>query len=97
MKGTKAKKKAKQDLKGIGAALAEIEDLIRRHPLKKGSKGQPVKVVQGLLGNKGFYRYKVDGDFGRLTHKAVVEFQKRRLLYVDGIVGPNTWKALLRK
>lgn len=97
LKGTKAKKKAKQDLKGIGAALAEIEDLIRRHPLKKGSKGQPVKVVQGLLGNKGFYRYKVDGDFGRLTHKAVVEFQKRRLLYVDGIVGPNTWKALLRK
>ena len=71
--------------------------MIRRHPLKKGSKGQPVKVVQGLLGNKGFYRYKVDGDFGRLTHKAVVEFQKRRLLYVDGIVGPNTWKALLRK
>ena len=96
LKGTKAKKTAKQDVKGIAAAFAEIEALVTAHPLKKGSKGAAVKVVQQLLAAKGLYRYKIDSDFGKRTRKAVVEFQKRRLLYVDGIVGPNTWKALLR-
>jgi len=97
LKGTKAKKTVKQNKKGIAAAFAEIEELVTSRPLKKGSKGAAVKVVQQLLAAKGFYRYKVDSDYGKLTKKAVVEFQKRRLLYVDGIVGPNTWKALLRK
>ena len=96
LKGTKAKKVVKQDVKGIAAAFAEIEELVTKRPLKKGSKGVAVKVVQQLLGAKGLYRYKVDSDFGKLTKKAVVEFQKKRLLYVDGIVGKNTWKALLR-
>ena len=96
LKGTKAKKTAKQDVKGIAAAFAEIEALVTSHPLKKGSKGAAVKGVQQLLAAKRLYRYKIDSDFGKLTRKAVVESQKRRLLYVDGIVGPNTWKALLR-
>ena len=96
LKGTKATKTVKQDVKGIAAAFAEIEALVTAHPLKKGSKGAAVKVVQQLLAAKGLYRYKIDSDYGRLTRKAVVEFQKRRLLYVDGLVGPNTWKALLR-
>ncbi len=92
----KSTKTVKQGAKGIVDAFAEIEALVTSRPLKKGAKGAAVKVVQQLLAAKGLYRYKIDSDYGRLTRKAVVEFQKRRLLYVDGVVGPNTWKALLR-
>ena len=36
----------------------------------------------------------VDGDFGKATEAAVVEFQKRKGLAVDGIIGNQTWAAL---
>ncbi|WP_240436560.1 peptidoglycan-binding domain-containing protein [Streptomyces sporangiiformans] len=39
----------------------------------------------------------MNGDFGPLTHGAVVTLQKRAGLDADGIVGPNTWRALRTK
>ncbi|MGA9382109.1 MAG: peptidoglycan-binding domain-containing protein [Phormidium sp.] len=59
-----------------------------------GSKGKDVVYLQQLLNKKG-YSLKVDGDFGKRTEEAVKNFQKRRGLKVDGIVGPATWNALL--
>lgn len=56
--------------------------------IKKGSKGEDVKVVQRKL------NLQVDGIFGPLTDEAVREFQKAKGLDVDGIVGPKTWAAL---
>ena len=47
-----------------------------------------VKVVQRLL------RCYPDGIFGPMTDEAVRDFQKRRGLQVDGIVGPKTWLKL---
>ena len=38
----------------------------------------------------------VDGDFGRMTEKAVKAFQQDHGLKVDGICGPKTFAALLR-
>jgi D-alanyl-D-alanine carboxypeptidase (penicillin-binding protein 5/6) len=36
----------------------------------------------------------VDGDFGGATQAALVRFQKSKQLPANGIVGPDTWKAL---
>lgn len=36
----------------------------------------------------------LDGDFGSGTRNAVYEFQRRKGLLADGIVGPQTWAAL---
>ena len=58
--------------------------------LKKGSKGEDVKVLQRALGVKD------DGVFGDITDKAVRAYQKAHGLYPDGIVGEKTW-ALLQK
>lgn len=56
--------------------------------LKKGSKGAEVKAVQKKLG------INADGVFGNDTYNAVRNFQGRKKLTVDGVVGPKTWAAL---
>ncbi len=61
---------------------------IPRPVLQKGSSGPDVRELQNLLG------VKVDGNFGPITHAAVVEFQFRHKLLADGIVGRKTWAAL---
>lgn len=57
--------------------------------LKKGSKGQEVKALQGAL-----HLYPQDGIFGQKTEDAVKAFQKAKGLKVDGIVGNQTWALL---
>lgn len=56
--------------------------------LKKGSRGEEVKLLQRLL-----HLYE-DGIFGPLTEEAVKEFQKANGLVADGIVGDKTWAKL---
>lgn len=62
--------------------------------LRLGSKGEQVKYLQAILNYYG-YSLAIDGIFGKKTEDAVKKFQKSRHLRVDGIVGPNTWNALL--
>ena len=59
--------------------------------IKKGNKGLIVSYWQEFLKNLQLYNYKVDEDFGNLTHKSTVEFQRVNGLVADGIVGKNTW------
>ena len=91
--------KAKQDYAGIAAAIGQAAATIERRPLRfkiPYMRGPEVKILQQRLGAAGVYRYNVDGIFGRQTRKCVKNFQKRRLLTVDGIVGKRTWEALFR-
>ena len=61
--------------------------------LRKGAKGEIVEKLQGRLKAHGA-ELKIDGDFGEMTKNAVVLFQTMNDLPRDGIVGPQTWKAL---
>ncbi len=71
--------------------------------LKKGAEGSTVKNAQTLLIAKGYYcggkivsgRETADGEFGPTTEKSVKSFQSKRNLKADGIIGSETWKALL--
>jgi N-acetylmuramoyl-L-alanine amidase len=56
--------------------------------IKKGSKGEEVRVLQRRL------HLAEDGIFGALTEEAVKEFQRSYGLVADGIVGQQTWQAL---
>lgn len=61
---------------------------------RQGSTGEQVRTIQDKLKRWGYYDGKVDGIFGSGTRKAVVAFQKKNGLAADGIVGPNTLRAL---
>jgi len=62
--------------------------------LKRGASGRPVRELQKKLAEKGFSPGLIDGDFGPGTEAAVLVFQRGAGLLVDGIVGPDTAKAL---
>jgi hypothetical protein len=64
---------------------------------RRGSMGPEVKHIQEKLRDLGFYNGPLDGDFGGGTEQAVRLFQMDERLSVDGLVGPNTWKALFGK
>jgi N-acetylmuramoyl-L-alanine amidase len=65
-------------------------------PVGKGDRGQFVKEIQEDLIAAGFElpRYGADGTFGDETENAVMRFQKRYGLKVDGLVGPQTLTKL---
>ena len=66
--------------------------------LRKGDEGNSVKALQSILILAGYScgGYGADGDFGNGTYKSVKEYQKANGLDVDGIVGTQTWTALLK-
>lgn len=59
-----------------------------------GNAGPEVRMLQLLLEKNGLRAGPVDGQFGPQTQRAVIQFQQKKGLDVDGIVGPNTWAAL---
>lgn len=68
--------------------------------VKKGSKGEPVRAVQSQfqarnLSGDPSLGLQIDGIFGSKTDATVRGFQGAADLDVDGIVGPNTWNALI--
>jgi len=56
--------------------------------------GPAVKEIQRKLKEKGFNPGPLGGDFGSMTHAAVVSFQASRGLLIDGEVGATTARAL---
>jgi peptidoglycan hydrolase-like protein with peptidoglycan-binding domain len=73
---------------GIALALGCV--LVFSAPAAAGPK---VAAVQVALKRLGLYNATVDGVRGPLTKAAIVTFQRRRGLAVDGVVGPRTRAA----
>jgi ribosomal protein S11 len=61
---------------------------------KLGARDLDVRTIQRLLGAHGL-QVVVDGVFGSGTESAVRRFQTREGLRADGVVGPQTWEALV--
>lgn len=79
------------DISDFVDGLKEIESTLRR-----GSVGDEVKKLQTALNELGYDLGKagVDGILGPITEKAVKAFQEANGILADGVVGPDTLKAL---
>ena len=69
-------------------------------PLRVGSSGNNVTVMQQYLNGLGVVytgvnRLNVDGKYGAATRDAVRRFQKQFSLAADGVIGKNTWNAIV--
>lgn len=62
--------------------------------IKRGSRGDAVKVLQELLNGLGYDAGTADGVFGGGTERALKIYQRAYGLGADGVVGPNTGAAL---
>lgn len=71
-----------------------VQDVFAEEILYWGSQGERVRQVQQKLINWGYMGGWADGYFGQQTFDAVVKFQKRHGLKVDGVVGSETFAAL---
>ena len=83
------------------APIRDVPNSYPGHPLRQGSSGEDVVVLQAMLNRIG-QNYpaiprlaQVDGIFGPRTEEAVRVFQSVFGLAVDGIVGRGTWYKLV--
>ena len=75
-----------EDLGEDDGATVDVDDI---GVLRKGCKGEGVKMMQEALG------IGADGDFGPGTERALKEWQASNGLVADGIAGPKTLEKLL--
>ncbi|MCF6461954.1 hypothetical protein C3E89_00955 [Clostridium sp. Cult1] len=57
-------------------------------------RGDDVRKLQQTLNQKGYYNYNIDGIYGVITERAVINFQIDHHIRIDGIAGPETQRAL---
>ena len=62
--------------------------------LEAGSESEQVKTLQKRLKELGYYNGNIDGRYGEETQAAVMAFQLRNNLTVDGKAGPATQRLL---
>lgn len=86
------------EVKAAKAAAAEAEKaakLAEMPTVAIGDSGDAVTTLQTELNAQGFNCGEADGFFGQNTLNAVLAFQTANGLDADGVVGAQTWGALL--
>ena len=82
------------DWAAIIAWHAEMGRKISVSPLRRGSRGPEVEVVQKRLNALDFWCGTADGIFGWKTKSAVKRFQRAMLHSPNGVVTSAVWTAL---
>lgn len=84
------------------AEVAKFVEACKDTIVRMGDRGPVVEFLQTCLDRdghrltrKGTPAAGIDGVFGKMTDRAVRQFQRDEDLTRDGIVGPATWAALL--
>lgn len=67
----------------------------QRSMVRFGSEGAEVQKLQEALKKAGLFEGEPNGKFDRATFRAVRSYQEQNGLEVDGIVGQQTWGAML--
>lgn len=80
------------DYKGKGG---DIKMTLTTRVLKRGCTGEDVRALQILLNGNGCNCGNIDGDFGPKTAAAVMAYQRKTGLAVDGSAGPATQAKIL--
>lgn len=86
--GGSVKRAVKEYVSG-GPAAGRV--ILRRD----SEEASEIRYLQELLRFRNIDPGKIDGDFGPITEGAVTTFQQSRGLKVDGVVGKETWEALI--
>ena len=76
-----------------GAARNEPGD-VHAHPTPSSYPAHSVAALQTDLNTLIGAGLTVDGWYGGLTRNAVASLQSKKGLFVDGLIGPNTWAAI---
>jgi len=71
--------------------------LLGQRELAVGAVGWDVAVLEFRLRRSGLPRLAVDGRFTRATASALERYQRGHGLTADGVAGPNTYRALVRR
>ena len=73
------------------------ESVLGSRVLRRGSRGEDVKLMQEMLLRCGYAlpRYGADGDFGAESEAAIKSLQEDNALAVDGVYGAQTHAALM--
>jgi surface antigen len=74
----------------VNPAVQEPDYPLPTRVLRENHVGQDVKWMQAKLQQRGHYAGDIDGVFGPETLKALLIFQYRECLQIDGVCGPAT-------
>lgn len=61
----------------------------------QGDQGQDIASIQTQLNALGYNVGSADGDFGQATAAAIEKFQSDRGLEADGVIGMETYRAIM--
>jgi peptidoglycan hydrolase-like protein with peptidoglycan-binding domain len=78
----------------LGRATRPAAGLRGLLPVRFGERSNAVAAVQQRLAANRIC-VAVDGDFGPMTRRAVLAFQRAHGLAADGVIGRKTWGALV--
>ncbi|MEW9122747.1 MAG: spore cortex-lytic enzyme [Thermotaleaceae bacterium] len=81
----------------VGAQTKRALGITTPTPAARGGTAQvneTVRIAQQKLKQWSYYKGAVDGIYGNLTGQAIRDFQRKNGLTVDGVIGPQTRRAL---